>query len=155
MDMSRIDLHADTHADSQQFSLREVVDQVRQAIVAIEQSHKQLQDNVHDGNGEALLRQVAQSSAVLPVLLNNQLRMIESLEQQFLEQFTSHCPDEIQEIGRVAQLVRSAMESASANIGMDTAEQSRIAQCVFGSTSRLNILQQRIAGKMMKIKKNS
>ena len=127
--------------------------QIVKSTVAIKHAQKHLQESIIDNENNKLIRQVVQSSALLPMLFTQHLQMIESLEQKFGVRFASNCRDEIAEIANVAERIQNAMESVKtiANC-VDLAEQNEFAKVIFEGTSRLNILQQRIAGKMMKVK---
>jgi hypothetical protein len=78
--------------------------------------------------------------------LSQQVRMLESLEQKFGQAFTSTCGDEIQDLLNVAKQIQRTMEGAAANATVDASQE------LFSAIPRLNLLQQRISGKMMKIK---
>ncbi len=139
--------------ESQGQSLSELKDQIKRATIAIEQAHKLLHESASSQNSDTVIYQVVQHSAMLPSILAQQLRMIEGLEHKFCDQFASNCREEIEEIANTAKLIHSSMENANTSRNrMDVPAQNDFAKVIFESTSRLNILQQRIAGKMMKVK---
>lgn len=153
MDISGAYASANIYTGYQQQPHHKLASQIVQATVAIKHAQKQLQESISDNENNKLIRQVVQSSALLPMLFTQHLQMIESLEQKFGERFASNCREEIEEIANVAKRIQTAMESVGtiANC-VDLAEQNEFAKSIYESTSRLNILQQRIAGKMMKVK---
>ncbi len=144
---------SNTYINEQSQQHQKLANQIKQATVAIEFAHKHLQENLPLDESTSVIRQVVQSSALLPVLLSQQLRMIEVLEEKFGVRVASTCGEEIEEIADVAKRIQATMENVGTNrTTADVAEQNNFARSIFESTSRLNILQQRIAGKMMKVK---
>ncbi len=153
MDISGSYATTNIYTGYQQQPHHKLASQIVKATVAIKYAHKQLQESISDNENNKLIRQVIQSSALLPMLFTQHLQMIESLEQKFGVRFASNCREEIEEIASVAERIQIAMEGVDtiANC-VDVTEQNVFAKTIFESTSRLNILQQRIAGKMMNVK---
>ena len=153
MDISGSYAATNIYTGYQQQPHHKLASQIVKATVAIKHAQKQLQESISDNENNKLIRQVIQSSALLPMLFTQHLQMIESLEQRFGVRFASNCREEIEEIANVAERIQTAMENVDtiANC-VDVTEQNVFAKTIFESTSRLNILQQRIAGKMMKVK---
>ncbi len=153
MDISGAYATAGTYTGYQQQPHHQLASQIVQATVAIKHAHKRLQESISDSQNNILIRQVMQSSALLPTLFTQNLKMIETLEQNFGDQFAANCSDEIKEIANVAKCIQAAMESVS-TIGacVDLSEQKEFAKSICDNTARLNLMQQRIAGKMMKVK---
>lgn len=153
MDTTESQTNTEIDTDFPQQQLGQFKSRIQQALVAIEHAHQHLQDSLALDDSDTVIEQVVQHSAKLPAILAQQLRMIEGLEHKFCDRFSSNCRDEIEEIANVAELIRSSMENASENgNSMETLAQNDFAKVIFESTARLNILQQRIAGKMMKIR---
>jgi enoyl-[acyl-carrier-protein] reductase (NADH) len=153
MDISASSAIANTYTGYQQQPHHKLASRIVQATVAIKYAQKHLQESIIDNENNKLIKQVIQSSALLPMLFTQHLQMIETLEQKFGMRFASNCRVEIEEIANVAERIQASMESLKtiANC-VDVAEQNDFAKSIFESTARLNILQQRIAGKMMKVK---
>ncbi|HIN67024.1 MAG TPA: hypothetical protein EYM95_20475 [Candidatus Obscuribacterales bacterium] len=134
-------------------SHRGVVEQIKDAAAGIENAHKQLMAIPSDSSSlplidanESAKLQIVQQTSMVPVILSQQVRMLESLEQKFGQAFTSTCGDEIQDLLNVAKQIQRTMEGAAANATVDASQE------LFSAIPRLNLLQQRISGKMMKIK---
>ena len=153
MDISGSIAITNAYTGYQQQPHHELASQIVKSTVAIQRTHRHLQDSISDDENNTLINQVIQNSALLPSLFTQQLRMIETLEQKFGDQFASNCREEIAEIASVAKHIQSSMESVKVNSGsVDATAQNDFARSIFESTSRLNVMQQRIAGKMMKVK---
>ncbi len=153
MDISGAYAAASAYAGYQPQPHHQLASQIVQATVAIQRAHKQLNLSISDSENNNLIRQVLQSSALLPTLFTQQLRTIETLEQKFGDQLAANCSEEIKEIANIAKCIQTTMESIS-TIGacVDLADQKVFAKSICDNTARLNVMQQRIAGKMMKVR---
>lgn len=129
------------------------ISDINQAIKGIEDAYRQLLVDATDDIDRIALMQALQQCAGLPSILKQQLRMIEGLEKKFAEQFGSKCGDEIEEMVLLSTRIREALDNAvSGKEALDQAAQAHLVENLFRGTSRLNLLQQRISGKMMKVK---
>jgi hypothetical protein len=103
-----------------------------------------------------VLRQIAQQISFFPSFLSQQIKHIIELEKQFGEEFQNNCHEEVREIAETACDVRKSIEKLFEIENSEPNDaQIQCAQSLMNGMSRLNRLQQRIAGKMMKISKLS
>lgn len=133
--------------DKQENSVpQEIVEQVKALASGIEYAHKKLTASLGDEQGVSKKHQIARQTSMVPVILLQLSRMLENLVQKFGEVFIMTCSDEIQEILAVAARIQRVLENSAAG------DESDDVQDMFSSIARLNLLQQRISGKMMKVK---
>ena len=129
------------------------ISDINQAVKGIEDAYQQLLAGATDDSDRIALVHALHQCAALPSMLKQQLRMIEGLGKQFPEQFSSKCGDEVEEMSVLSKGIRKSLESAvSSKEALDQAAQVHLVESLFKDTSRLNLLQQRISGKMMKVK---
>lgn len=95
------------------------------------------------------LRQVIHQANLSIELLEQQLRMTQSLYQRYGSQCQKNVGSEVDQIKEIAKQLQSLLQArASANFS----DEQQFAAAVFSLAPKLNILQQRIAGKMMKVR---
>ena len=124
----------------------ETVEQVKALASGIEYAHKKLTASLGDEHGDSRKHQIARQTSMVPVILLQLVRMLENLVQKFGVVFITTCSSEIQEILAVAAQIQRVMENSAAGDETDDV------QDMFSAIARLNLLQQRISGKMMKVK---
>lgn len=133
--------------DKQENSVpQEIVEQVKALAAGIEYAHKTLTASLGDEQGDSRKHQIARQTSMVPVILLQLVRMLENLVQKFGDVFITTCNSEIQEILAVAAQIQRVLENSAANAEADDV------QDMFSAIARLNLLQQRISGKMMKVK---
>lgn len=123
-----------------------LVDQVRHAAAGIETAHEKLKASISVNNNDAVKHLVVQQTSMVPVILAQQIKLLDSLEKKFADVFTSACHAEIEEIATVSKHVQQTMEAIAINV------QPQASNDLFQAITRLNLLQQRISGKMMKFR---
>jgi Mg2+ and Co2+ transporter CorA len=133
---------------------RLIIEEIQNAANEIQRLHKNSHLNSEDSN--VVIHQISQQISFFPTLLSQQIRLIANLEKQFGEAFYEKCADEVREIAETAKNVQTSIENLTGELELECSD-AHIA-CAENLTKvilRLNILQQRIAGKMMKSKKES
>lgn len=123
-----------------------LVEQVRHAAIGIEKAHEKLKASLSVDNTDPVKQLVVQQTSMVPVILNQQIKLLDSLETKFADAFTSACHAEIEEIATVAKHIQQTIDAVVVNA------QPEAANNLFQSITRLNLLQQRISGKMMKFR---
>ncbi|MDZ4835286.1 MAG: hypothetical protein SGJ27_16030 [Candidatus Melainabacteria bacterium] len=135
-------------------SLTEILDEIKISATNIETLGKRMQEQP-DANASSLHGHMAQQISFFPMFLNQQIKMITELDKNFGDEFQGKCIEEVKEIADTAKAVEAAAEVAINSVESDEFEQMERVQVLFKATSKLNILQQRIAGKMMKSKRSN
>ena len=130
-----------------------LISDITRAIKGIEEAFKHLAENAPADDGMNAMIQALQHCSVLPVMLAQQLRAIEGLEQKFGEQFRSMCREEVEEIASLTTFIQDWLATiVSGAPALSLGTQRLLLDKFFKDTARLNLLQQRISGKMMKVK---
>ncbi len=141
------------NADYCQQSYPAIISDITQAVKGIEETFKHLSEKPPADHGMIAMIQALQHCSVLPVMLGQQLRTIEGLEQKFGEQFRSMCREEIEEIASLTTFIQDWLANiVSGTPALSLSTQRVLLDKFFKDTARLNLLQQRISGKMMKVK---
>jgi hypothetical protein len=123
-----------------------LIEQVRHAAMGIENAHEKLKASLSVDNTDEMKQLVVQQTSMVPVILNQQIKLLDSLETKFADAFTSACQAEIEEIATVAKHIQQTIDAVVVNA------QPEAANNLCQSITRLNLLQQRISGKMMKFR---
>lgn len=123
-----------------------LVDQMRHAAMGIEKAHEKLKTSLSVDNTDSVKQLVMQQTSMVPVILNQQIKLLDSLEKKFADVFTSACQSEIEEIATVAKHIQHTIDTVVINAQPESANN------LFQAITRLNLLQQRISGKMMKFR---
>lgn len=123
-----------------------LLEQVRHAAMGIEKAHERLKTSLSVDNTDEMKQLVVQQTSMVPTILNQQIKLLDSLETKFADVFTSACQAEIEEIATVAKHIQQTIDDVVVNA------QPEAANNLCQSITRLNLLQQRISGKMMKFR---
>ena len=137
----------------QTIMITEIVDELKNDGREIDRLRAKTQ-TLQDVESNMVLRQIAKQISFFPSFLSQQIKHIIELENQFGDEFQTKCHDEVREIAATARDVRRSIEKLFEIENSEPNEaQIQCAQSLMNGMSRLNRLQQRIAGKMMKISK--
>ncbi len=135
--------------------ITQIVDQLKKNGREIDRLRLRTQ-TIQDVESNLVLRQITQQISFFPSFLSQQIKYIVELERQFGEEFQNKCHEEVREIAETACDVRKSIEKLFEIENSEPNDaQIQCAQGLMNGMSRLNRLQQRIAGKMMKISKVS
>ena len=137
----------ETTTDREDYSApREMVEQVKARASEIEQAYEKLIASLGEESVDSTGYQIARQTSMVPAILQQLVRMMDNLQQRFGDVFTTTCSGEIEDILAVAGQIRQTIENSATGAGVDDW------QDLFSAIARLNLLQQRISGKMMKVK---
>lgn len=134
--------------DREDWTSSKIVELVQAAAERIEDAHARLKASLGKQPEDPLKLLIVQQTSMVPAILFQQNRMIVTLEQRYGKAFQSVCDSEIKDIVNIAQNIQLTIENCMACATPEAA------QALIGDISRLNILQQRISGKMMKVRLN-
>lgn len=130
----------------------EVAKSLQSTLAEIEALTKQIQSLLGQHAENQLVQQVGQQLCMLPMLLNQQHQMLIRLEAKYGEQFMDKCRGEVEGILGMAKEIQELMGMAKPTLNSNDDEaKSQFAGKTFSCTTKLNLLQQRISGKMMKV----
>lgn len=136
-------------------------DQLDESVTgAVSSSLVQMQLSIHGARNsfsrlvsqlqpESDLRQVMHQAKLSIELLEQQVRMTQSLYQRYGSQCEKNVNGELEQIIDLAKQLQALMETRASAIRSDDKD---FAAAIYSLAPKLNLLQQRIAGKMMKIR---
>lgn len=140
---------AEINVDSP-YSQQDSIKLIKQVSNSIELKQRQLHDRFVDDN-DALVQQIIQQTRALSALLAQQVQMLEQLQQKYGIQLRSKCNEDIQEILCVANQIQASLNRAvTFGANADPMLLNDLAANAFAGATRLNLMQQRISGKMRK-----
>jgi len=142
---------AEINVDSP-YSQQDHIKQIKQISTSIELKQKQLHDRFADDNDQ-LVQQIIQQTRALSALLTQQVQMLEQLQVKYGLQLRAKCSEDIQEILSVANQIQASLNRAvTFGANADPMLLNELAASAFAGATRLNLMQQRISGKMRKVR---
>jgi len=143
---------AEINTDCPRPAMPDIIEQIRQASASMEMLQKNLEERFANSE-DVLVQQIVQQTSAISGLLSKQSQMLESWQKKFGGTLEAKCSSDMKEIEMLAEQINTSMKNTlDGNDSSDAIALNDLAAKAFSGATRLNLMQQRISGKMRKVR---